>query len=57
VELRAFAQVNASYKAYRKAKLANNEPAISYSAHLANFTRNLVVLAAQNANAAALTSA
>jgi hypothetical protein len=48
------AQVNAEYKAYRQRQISNGQPAISYSKHLANFTRNLVVLAAQNANSAAL---
>jgi hypothetical protein len=47
----ALAQVNAAYKAYRQAQLARNEAAISYTAHLAHFTRNLVILAVQNANA------
>src|SRR5579864_1559748 len=37
----ALAQVNASYKAYRTAQLARNEPAIPYSAHLAKFTLGL----------------
>jgi len=47
------AKVNAEYKGYRKRQLATGQTAVTYSAHLAAFTRNLVTLAAQNANAAA----
>ena len=43
------AQINAQYKVYRQKQLAKGEKAIPYSAHLAAFTRNLVVLAAQAA--------
>jgi hypothetical protein len=43
------AQVNASYKIYRQRQVARGEKAVPYSAHLAAFTRSLVVLAAQNA--------
>ncbi|MCC8945980.1 hypothetical protein H8A97_12945 [Bradyrhizobium sp. Arg62] len=46
--------VNAEYKAYRQRELAANRKPISYSAHLAQFTLSLVLLAAQNANAAPL---
>lgn len=42
------AKVNATYKAYRVSQSAKGEKAIPYSAHLAAFTRSLVVLAAQN---------
>jgi hypothetical protein len=45
------AQVNAAYKIYRQRQAARNEKALPYSMHLTAFTRSLVVLAAQNANA------
>lgn len=45
------AQVNAAYKIYRQQQIERNEKAAPYSAHLLAFTRSLVVLAAQNANA------
>lgn len=45
------AKVNRDYKAYRQAQVARGQKAVSYSTHLATFTRSLVVLAAQNANA------
>jgi hypothetical protein len=41
-------QVNAEYKLYRQRQAQRGEKAIPYSAHLANFTRGLVILAAQN---------
>ena len=47
-------QVNAKYKTYRQGALAAGEKPISYSDHLGKFTRSLVLLAAQNANAAGL---
>jgi hypothetical protein len=40
-------EVNAEYKRYRQAQIEKSEPAIPYSAHLANFTRLLVLRAAQ----------
>jgi thiamine pyrophosphate-dependent acetolactate synthase large subunit-like protein len=40
-------QVNMDYKKYRQAQIANSETAIGYSAYLLNFTRLLVVRAAQ----------
>lgn len=40
-------QVNAEYKKYRQAQIEKSEPAIPYSAHIAEFTRSLVLLAAQ----------
>jgi len=40
-------EVNAEYKKYRQMQIAKAEPAIPYSAHLTNFTRLLVVRAAQ----------
>ena len=45
------ARVNRDYKIYRQAQIARGQKAVSYSTHLATFTRSLVVLAAQNANA------
>jgi hypothetical protein len=44
-------RVNAEYKAYRQRQMSMGQPAASYSKHLANFTRNVVLLAAQSANA------
>jgi hypothetical protein len=35
-------QLNAAYKRYRLAQVAKGEPAITYAAHLAVFTRSLV---------------
>ena len=46
----ALTQVNAAYEAYRQEQLSRNEAALSYTAHLANFTREFVIPAAQNAN-------
>jgi hypothetical protein len=43
------AKVNTSYKIYRQQQIAKGEKAIPYSAHLAAFTRSLIILAAQNA--------
>jgi hypothetical protein len=40
-------QVNMEYKMYRRAQMEKGEPAIPYSAHLAQFTRLLVLRAAQ----------
>jgi hypothetical protein len=40
-------QVNAAYKQYRQAQIEKGEPAIPYSAHIAHFTRSLVLRAAQ----------
>lgn len=40
-------EVNAEYKRYRQAQIDKREPAIPYSAHIAQFTRLLVVRAAQ----------
>lgn len=40
-------QVNMDYKKYRKAQIEKLEPAIPYSAYLAQFTRLLVARAAQ----------
>jgi hypothetical protein len=40
-------QVNAQYKQYRQAQIEKSEPAIPYSAHIAEFTRSLVLRAAQ----------
>gem|GEM_PF-5901515 len=45
------AKVNRDYKIYRQAQVARGLKAVPYSTHLATFTRSLVVLAAQNANA------
>lgn len=45
------AKVNRDYKIYRQAQIARGQKAITYSDHLAAFTRSLVVLAAQNVNA------
>lgn len=45
------AKVNRDYKIYRQAQVARGLKAVSYSTHLATFTRSLVVLAAQNAEA------
>lgn len=47
-------KVNAEYKNYRQRALAAGEKPIAYSDHLGKFTRSLVLLAAQNANAAGL---
>jgi len=44
------ARVNAEYKFYRQQQTAKGAKAVPYSAHLAAFTRSLVVLAAVNAN-------
>lgn len=44
------ARVNAAYKIYRQRQTAKNEKAMPYAAHLAAFTRSLVVLAAANAD-------
>jgi hypothetical protein len=40
-------QVNAEYRRYRLAQIEQGEPAIPYSAHIANFTRSLVICAAE----------
>jgi thiamine pyrophosphate-dependent acetolactate synthase large subunit-like protein len=40
-------QVNTQYKQYRQAQIEKSEPAIPYSAHVAEFTRSLVLRAAQ----------
>jgi hypothetical protein len=40
-------QVNAEYKKYRHAQIEKREPAIPYSAHIAQFTKLLVLRAAQ----------
>lgn len=50
------AKVNAEYKAYRIAQQAKGLKAAPYSAHLADFTRSLVILAAKNANAGRIQS-
>jgi hypothetical protein len=39
--------VNINYKAYRLLQIQKGEPVISYSAHLADFTRSLVIKAAK----------
>lgn len=43
-------RVNAEYKAYRQRELSLGKKPVGYGLHMANFTRNLVVLAAKNAS-------